>query len=184
MKNKLSKLALAVTFGIALTFTFSCSGGDDDLPIKHEDDDKTYKDFADKNFSVSKYEKAMNDIYNSMYPDNLKNLYGTERENYCKIFYGNNVSFVNSCVVNFGINAGEKPDDNTPLYDSTAYYQIIANENFVLGWADAILNDQVEANLNQENPAYIKLGTSASYDKYIALRKTLKKAVLPFQAGM
>ena len=70
LKSKLSKLALAVTFGIALTFTFSCSGGDDDLSIKHEDDDKTYKDFADKNFSVSKYEKAMSEIYSSMYPKN------------------------------------------------------------------------------------------------------------------
>ena len=87
-------------------------------------------------------------------------------------FYGNNDSFVNSCVVNFGKDLSKSPDDNTPLYDSTAYYQIIANENFVLGWADAILNDQVEANLNQENPAYIRLGTSASYDEYIAMRKS------------
>jgi len=131
---------------------------------------KEYKEFADANFSVSKYEKAMNSIYSNMHPDNLKQLYGAERKNYCEAFYGD-PSLVNSCDKNFGINTGKKPDDNTPLYDPTAYYRIIASENFMLGWTDAVQNAQVAPNLNQETPQYIKLGTSASYDEYIAMRK-------------
>jgi hypothetical protein len=138
---------------------------------KYDKQVKKYKDFANANFSVSEYEKAMNNIYNSMYPDNLKNLYGTERESYCKAFYESNASFVNSCVENFGINAGEKPNDNTPLYDNAAYYRVIASENFMLGWADAVQNDNVEANLSQEKPVYIKLGTSTNYDEYSTMRK-------------
>jgi hypothetical protein len=137
-----------------------------------------YKDFANDNFSISRYEKAMNAIYNSMYPDNLKNLYGTERENYCKAFYGNDG--FEPCVKNFGTNAstsGEPsyPNDNTRLYNSTTYYQIIANENFVLGWEGTEQNEQVEANLNKESPEdnikLGKIGTLKNYDKYVAMRR-------------
>jgi len=136
---------------------------------KYNEQEKKYKDFAKANFSVSRYEKAMNDIYNPMHQDNLKNLYGAEREDYCKaFFYGNNAE---SCVKYFGVNAGEKPNDNTPLYNSSMYYRVIANENFMLGWKDVKPNGNVEANLNQETPAYIKLGTSANYDEYVAMRK-------------
>ena len=137
---------------------------------KYNEQTKKYKDFAKANFRVSKYEKAMNDIYNSMYPDNLKNIYGAEREDYCKAFYGNN-DFVSSCVKNFGKNGSTNPDNNTPIYNSSIYYRVIANEDFILGWADAKQNDNVEANLSKETPAYIKLGTSANYDEYVALRK-------------
>ena len=138
---------------------------------KYDKQMEIYKDFADKNFSVSKYEKAMNNIYNSMYPENLKNLYGTEREDYCKAFYGSN-DFVSSCVKNFGKNVSTNPSDGIPLYNSAVYYRVIANENFVLGWADAEQNTLVEANLNQEFPSKdIKLGTSANYDEYVAMRK-------------
>jgi len=134
---------------------------------KYNEQEKKYKDFAKANFSVSKYEKAMNDIYSNMYPKNLEQLYGAERGSYCKAFYGNNTYFVNSCVNNFGISAGE-PNDNTPLYDNAAYYRIIADENFVLGWSDA---KSAGVNLDIESPTYIKLGTSVNYDKYVDMRK-------------
>jgi len=138
---------------------------------KYDEQVKEYKKFANDNFSVSKYEKAMIGIYNSMYPENLKNLYGTEREDYCKAFYGNN-DFVSSCVKNFGKNVSTNPDDGTPLYNSSIYYRVIANENFVLGWADAEQYDYVEANLNQEFPNKdVKLGNSANYNEYLDMRK-------------
>jgi len=172
----MKKITLVAGFCLSLAFTFGCSGGDD-----HNDGGNNSssslsdqsKDFANANFSVSRYEKAMNALYNSVYPDNLKNLYGAERESYCKAFYGNS-NFVESCVKNFGINAGEKPNDNTPLYDNEAFYKIIANENFILGWVDVVQNDNVEANLNQEYPIYIKLGTSKNYDEYVTIRKKAK----------
>jgi len=138
---------------------------------KYDQQVKKYKDYAKANFSRNQYETAMNGLYNSMYPDNLKNTYGTERESYCKAFYGTNASFVTPCVENFGKNTGDKPNDNTPLYDDAAYYRIIANENFVLGWSDAVQNEYVEPNLNSDSPAYIKLGTSENYKEYLAIRK-------------
>jgi len=112
---------------------------------------KKYEGFADNNFSVSKYEIAMNDIYDSSDPDALKNLYGDERNEYCKAFYGNDG--FKPCVDKFGTNTGANgepsyPNDDTPKYDETAYYRIIANEHFVPGWKD-----------------------SANYDEYIAIRK-------------
>jgi len=141
---------------------------------------KEYKEFADANFSVTKYENVMSDIYYSTYSsyrENFKTLYGSERDSYCKSFYGNNASFVDPCVANFGIDPSKNPNDDTPLYNNAAYYRIIANENFMLGWADAVQDDYVEANLNQdpEYTKYIKLGTSASYDEYVALRKKANK---------
>jgi len=140
---------------------------------KYDQQVKKYKDFAKEHFSRDKYETAMNGLYNSMYPDNLKNIYGKERESYCKAFYGNNASFVDPCVENFGKNTGGKPSDNTPLYDDAAYYRIIANENFVLGWwEDVVQNEFAESNLNSDNPASnIKLGTSENYKEYLAIRK-------------
>jgi hypothetical protein len=145
---------------------------------KYDKQVKKYKDSANANFSITKYENAMSDIYYntySSYSENFKTLYGTERDSYCKAFYGNNASFVNPCVVNFGKDASKTPNDSDIPYDNAAYYRIIANENFILGWADAVQDDYVEVNLNQENPQYIKLGTSASYDEYVAMRKKANK---------
>jgi len=145
---------------------------------KYDKQVKEYKNFADTAFSVTKYEYAMSDIYNSTYSsysENFKTLYGTERDSYCKAFYGNNASFVNPCVENFGKDASKNPNDNTPSYDNAAYYRVISNKNFVLGWSDAKQNEYVEANLNQETPEYVTLGTSVYYDEYIALRRKANK---------
>jgi hypothetical protein len=136
---------------------------------KYDKQVKKYKDFANTNFSVSKYEKAMNDIYDELYEDNFKNLYGVERENYCKVFYGNKGYL--SCYEKFGKTSNE-PSDSTPLYNNAAYYRIIANENFMLGWTDAEQNSNVETNLLQQEPnKNVKLGTSKNYNDYIAMRK-------------
>jgi len=147
---------------------------------KYDEQVKEYKDFADANFSVTKYENAMSVIYNSTYSsyrENFEILYGTERDSYCKAFYGNSASSastVNSCKENFGknVNANEIPKDGLRPYDNAAYYRIIANENFMLGWTDATnynvnLNENIEV-LQEQKP---KLGTSASYDKYVDMRK-------------
>ncbi|MCL1956528.1 MAG: DUF5683 domain-containing protein [Fibromonadales bacterium] len=135
---------------------------------KYDEQVKKYKDFANANFSISEYENAMNGIYNSMYPENLKNLYGTEREDYCKALFYGKADVIASCVKDFGKNASIAIYQNN---NSAAYYRVIANENFILGWADAKKSDYVEPNLNQEHPKYIKLGSSAKYDEYIDIRK-------------
>jgi len=96
---------------------------------------KRYQDFAKNHFSVSRYEEAMNGIYTPQDEDNFRKLYGQERENYCKVFL---LSLgPQPCIENFGKNFGNYPGDNTPLYNSSEYYSIIANGNFVPGWGDS-----------------------------------------------
>jgi len=115
---------------------------------KYDKQVKKYKDFAgkDTNFSVSRYERAMSDIFSSTSnQDSLIAFYNSERQSYCKAFYGDE-SFVKNCVDNFGKN--KDPRDDTPIYDETAYYRIIAGEHFMPGWKD-----------------------SADYYKYIDIRK-------------
>jgi len=104
---------------------------------KYDQQVKKYKDFAnrDANFSVSRYERAMYDIFSSTSnQDSLIVLYNSERQNYCKAFYGNEY-FIKSCVDNFGKN--KDPKDDTPLYDETTYYRMIAGEHFMPGWKDS-----------------------------------------------
>jgi len=134
-----------------------------------------YKSFADANFSISKYERNMYRIYDTPYEELFNQFYwGTDRENYCKAFYGNNAPYVKSCVdIN---NTNVKPKDGDIPLNSSAYYSIIASENFVLGWKDADTTkiDNVIANLlspDPNHPAYIKLGTSANYNEYLEMRK-------------
>ncbi|GBU24729.1 hypothetical protein R83H12_01364 [Fibrobacteria bacterium R8-3-H12] len=146
---------------------------------KYDKQVKKYRDFAAENFSVTKYEETMSNIYYSIdldYRDNLKKFYGAERENYCKAFYGNNG--FKPCDDNFGKDASQNPNDNTLLYNSATYYHIIASENFVLGWKDAKQNEHLEAYLNQDlnqesssDKERVKLGTSANYNDYISMRK-------------
>jgi hypothetical protein len=145
---------------------------------KYDKQVKKYKNFATEHFSVTIYEKAMNNIYDPSYDTHFKNLYGQERESYCKAFYGN--SALSTCTENFGKNAnvnGEpiNPNDNTPLYNSSAYYSVIASENFVLGWKDAQPASGIEANLGKEEPVYIPLGSSNYYSEYLSMRKKASK---------
>jgi len=130
-----------------------------------------YQNFAKDNFSVTRYENAMNTINKPDYEDVFTRLYGTERESYCKSFYGN--SGFQPCVENFGKNYSGYPGDATPHYSSSEYYSVITSENFIPGWKDAILNPDIETylNLHQENPQYEPLGTSENYNNYLSMRK-------------
>jgi len=140
---------------------------------KYDKQIKKYQGFATEHFSVAKYEKAMNQIYDPEYATPFKNLYGQERESYCKAFYGNSGS--ERCIKNFGENFNNTPGDNTPLYNSSAYYSAIASESFVLGWGDAKQTSGIENNLRKENPIYIPLGSSGYRDEYLSMRKKANK---------
>jgi hypothetical protein len=146
---------------------------------KYDKQVKRYKNFATDHFSITKYEKAMNSIYDPDYDTHFKNLYGQERESYCKAFYGNS-ALSKTCTDNFGKNAnasGEpsNPDDGTPLYNSSAYYSAIASGSFVLGWEDAKLTPGIETNLGKEEPADMPLGSSNYYGEYLSMRKKANK---------
>jgi len=145
---------------------------------KYDKQVKKYKDFAGTHFSITRYEKAMNQIYDPEYDTHFKNLYGQERESYCKAFYGDSGS--ERCIKNFGKNpdkSGEPnyPNDNTPMYNSSAYYGVIASENFVLGWEDAEHASGIESNLREEKPIYIPLGSSGYRNEYLSMRKKANK---------
>jgi hypothetical protein len=146
---------------------------------KYDKQVKKYQEFAGEHFSISRYEKAMNQIYDPEYETDFKNLYGTERENYCKAFYGNS-AFSETCTSNFGKNSNSSnepyhPDDNTRLHNKSTYYNVIAGENFVLGWDSALAASGIESNLGKENPSYMPLGSSAYRDEYLSMRKKASK---------
>jgi len=145
---------------------------------KYDKQVKKYQNFAEEHFSITRYEKAMNKLYGPEYETPFKNLYGQERENYCKAFYGNSAGS-KTCTDNFGKNAnaiGEPsyPSDNTPLYNKSAYYNVIASENFVLGWGDAVPASGIENNL-ASNGGYIPLGSSDYRNEYLSMRKKASK---------
>jgi len=146
---------------------------------KYDKQVKKYQDFAAEHFSVAKYEKAMNEIYDPDYAAHFANLYGQERGSYCSAFYGNSAAS-KTCVENFGQNKSSNgepynPGDNTllyPLYNSSAYYNAIASESFVLGWADANAApvSSIKNNL-LNNGIYMPLGSSVSREEYLSMRK-------------
>ncbi len=122
---------------------------------KYNDQVKKYQDFAKKNFSVNRYEAAMNDLYDPEFL-NFRDLYGKERENYCEAFFGSSGSL--PCIENFGKTSGS-PNDDTPIYSPSTYYSVIANKDFILGWLDSEKNSDTD------------LGTSKHYNNYLSLRK-------------
>jgi hypothetical protein len=137
---------------------------------KYDKQVKKYQDFAKANFSVTEYETAMNSIFQPEYENDFMRLYGSERESYCKAFFGNSGS--QRCVENFGENHTGYPSSTTPLYNSSEYYRVITSENFMLGWNDVEASSGIEANLYLlEDAQYLLLGTSKNYGEYLSMRK-------------
>jgi len=134
---------------------------------------KKYQNFAGEHFSIKEYEKAMNEIYDPIYYDDFKKLYGQERENYCKAF-DRQLEAIEKCTNNFGKNPNY-PNDNTKPHNSSAYYSAIASESFVLGWEDADAEDASRINSALEKGKYIPLGSSDYRDEYLSMRKKSKK---------
>jgi hypothetical protein len=135
---------------------------------------KKYRDFAGEHFSIAKYEKAMNEIYDPIYYTDFKKLYGQEREGYCKAF-DREPEAIEKCTNSFGKNPNY-PNDNTKPYNSSAYYSAIASESFVLGWEDAKPEDASRINnVLEKKGKYIPLGSSDYHDEYISMRKKAKK---------
>jgi hypothetical protein len=143
---------------------------------KYDKQVKKYKDFANLHFSVSEYEKAMNEIYYDFYKDNFQRLYGHERENYCKAIYKKDEN-VSSCK-----NRQTNPEadiTNQGLHNAALYYRVIANETLTLGWDDVWENatysmDDIQRNIWKTWPdnytPYI-LEKSENRQKYLSMRK-------------
>jgi hypothetical protein len=144
---------------------------------KYDKQVKKYRDFASENFSVSQYEKEMHNIMSDISPDYIeafRSVYGSERESYCKSFYGNAAYL--PCVENFGQNQDSYgnpsyPSSATSIYNSSEYYRIIASGNFVPGWDDAKMTSNLESNLSSSDPIDLPLGTSEKRGEYLSMRK-------------
>jgi hypothetical protein len=139
---------------------------------KYDKQVEKYKNFANSNFSVSRYEKAMNDIYNESYKENFLDLYWGERESYCKAFYGNN-GYAKECSDYSNFNRRRQPSDNESPFNISSYYSIITNETFIFGWKDAIPEDKnsIITNLNSLEYKRTIQETSEMHKEYISLRK-------------
>jgi len=141
---------------------------------KYDKQVKKYQNFAGEHFSINKYEEEMYKIYDEMYYADFKRLYGQERESYCKAF-DREPKVIETCIGNFGKNQ-PYPNDNTKPYNSSAYYSVIASENFVLGWEDANAEDASRINsILEKKGDYIPLGSSASREEYLSMRKKANK---------
>ncbi|GHV16838.1 hypothetical protein AGMMS49938_17200 [Fibrobacterales bacterium] len=141
---------------------------------KYDKQVSKYEKFAKNNFSIGKYEEAMNAIFVDEYKDNFQSLYGGVREDYCRAIYSGTLGGTGSKCISFQTaNDFYKNNyiDGMRLYNGSAYYRLITDESFVLGWSDAVPDILAESNYQTENPVYIPLGASATQDEYRSLRK-------------
>jgi len=140
---------------------------------KYDRQVKKYQDFAKVNFDVGKYEKAMSDI--SPYDEHIEafqTFYGSERESYCKAIYGPNIGSSNNCFAfenGYDFYNRYYDKEGLSLYEPSAFYRAIASENFVLGWKDAVMDPNVEAEIILGN--FEPLGESENYKTYLSMRK-------------
>jgi hypothetical protein len=140
---------------------------------KYDKQVKKYQNFAKENFSVSKYENAMNSINTiggEEFQNRFESLYKPGRDSYCAAFFGKNTTASDLCNKNFGIDDSRNPKDGDPY--SSEFYRAITSENFIPGWNDVAGFDPsaISAHL-QVSDAYMPLGSSNNYRKYLSLRE-------------
>lgn len=155
---------------------------------KYDKQVKQYRDFANVNFNVGKYEKKMNTLYNQIYggfseDENLlsdfQKIYGKERENYCKSIYSETVNINNCYSFSGGYTFYENNYNKQGMryYEPSNFYGSIASESFILGWNDVDTSktyDNVTAYFADPSiteKTYMPLDTSANYNKYVNMRE-------------
>lgn len=147
-----------------------------------------YKKFADKHYSIGRYENAMYDLYNSLNDASEESRfverYMSSRESFCEALYGN--AGVRGCYTGKQLPYaeesahkrffGDKPQSlekerEDGFYESSEVYQIISGSTYVLGWDDV---DSValvgSLDLEDPNSATVSLGKSDNRSKYRDMR--------------
>jgi len=135
---------------------------------------RKYRNFADVNFDIVKYDSTMYAISNSIYgevnQEKFQSNYGSERENYCTAIYGPTGGADEKCT-KFANGYNSYKYQGTSLYDPTIFYRTIASEAFILGWRDAELHPQAIANIDNGEFAQLTEGGSEYYSNYLSMRK-------------
>lgn len=147
-----------------------------------------YKKFANKHYSIGRYENAMYDLYNSLNDASEEarfvERYMSSRESFCEALYGN--AGVRGCYTGKQLPYaeesahkrffGDKPQSlekerDDGFYESSEVYQIISGSTYVLGWDDV---DSValvgSLDLEDPNSATVSLGHSDNRSKYRSMR--------------
>lgn len=150
-----------------------------------------YKDFANKHYSIGRYENGMYDLFTSLNDieeeKRFAERYMNSRESFCEALYGN--AGTRDCYVSknlpyeketphkkfFGNDpqslGKERKEFKNGFYESSEVYQMIGSSSFMLGWDDA---DSVALastlNLDDPNSAVVSLGKSKNRDKYRSMR--------------
>ena len=147
-----------------------------------------YKKFADKHYSIGRYENAMYDLYNSLNDASEESRfverYMSSRESFCEALYGN--AGVRGCYTGKQLPYadesahkrffGDKPQSlekerEDGFYESSEVYQIISGSTYVLGWDDVDSVALVGAlDLEDPNSATVSLGYSKNRSKYRDMR--------------
>lgn len=159
---------------------------------KYNDQVDKYKKFAQKHYSIGRYEAGMRELYGQLSDETeetrFETRYMNNREAFCEAIYGNAATagcytagrlFYNdkNHLNQFGDKdkpLGEESDDlRKDFYDASALYQQISDKSYVLGWDD-VEDQAVAINLGLEDDeledGIVPLGKSSNMDKYRSMR--------------
>lgn len=153
---------------------------------KYDQQVDKYKAYAQEHYSVGQYEARMHDLWNTLTEDQestFNTLYGSARSEYCQSIYGDGGRF--GCynektpfkgdaahLANFpdSVSLGTSLQ-STSLYDADAFYRIVANDEFVLGWYDVTDQKTVaELDLSDDVSSSVALGASNNLATYRKMR--------------
>ncbi|NLB63354.1 MAG: hypothetical protein GX801_04515, partial [Fibrobacter sp.] len=150
---------------------------------------KKYEAFADKNYSVGRYEEGIKGLYSELSDVDSRSafssIYLISREEYCSAIY--NKAGTNKCYergeradyLNSNINHSSRypVDENlgksmskNGFWDEQRFYQIISREEFILGWGD-VTEVRSSSELDLSGDTYVGLALSDHAQEYASMRK-------------
>lgn len=148
-----------------------------------------YKDFANKHYSIGRYENGMYDLFTALPDEDVQSRfvdrYMNSRESFCEALYGN--AGARGCYTSNKLPYEEETTHKTAFGDnpkslgkeskdgfseSSEVYQMIGGASFVLGWDD-VDDVAVSKSLDLEDPnsETVSLGSSKNRDKYRSMRR-------------
>ncbi len=149
---------------------------------------KRYKNYAKEHYSIGVYENAMRDLYNAnadLYGSTFANRYMGTRKSFCEAIYGSaghdgcyhedvQALFQNDegHVGRFAkdpVLLGEEIENVGSFSNSSEVFQLIADDNYILGWDD-VENPTLAINLGLDESEVVPLGESKNQEEYRSMR--------------
>lgn len=164
---------------------------------KYNDQVDKYKKFAQKHYSIGRYEAKMRELYGQLSDETEESRFETRymnnREAFCEAIYGDagnsgcytsgrlfykdkahtdRFSVMNASALE-DASLGEETKAVGAFFDASALYQQISDKSYVLGWDD-VEDQAVAINLGLEDDdledGIVPLGKSSNMDKYRSMR--------------